>query len=479
MRGIVFCASLSTFLCWFGSSALAQFEEEYQPRGVYGKSDKELLLAIDDRYEIQMKRMGWDRLGLGGKIHDANEVVKKAFKEGKFIHDSSLNYLLEKTYRRIIAANELACSPGNLFLMKSPIINAGSFIEGSIIFTTGLLSLLDDESELAFIIAHELAHYEKNHAAIKLLSVKESNLEEETGRLLGKTLQGKVRVQRIKEIIDSNYESIRFGRQMEIEADSLAVSFIDRAGYNTKSAKSALEKLDLREDVWPIHGNDIFSPLNTPRYPFDPLWAAERSAAFQQEPKIILFFESDSIASHPDNTKRIEELGRDFGGLVDSDDRPRQAIKQEVRIVSQFESALAAFESKQFDYCLYHCLRLKKQYPNNKFLSTMIAQVLLGVYEARRQQLEDEYVPKWTTDYKADLRRCNDLLHNLKDGELLDLAFHFLSYSPNFDKENESHYYLLHKICLLSHRNEVAKKIAESYLEKFPDGEFVKSMRDR
>ncbi|MEZ4972863.1 MAG: M48 family metalloprotease [Cyclobacteriaceae bacterium] len=475
------CHALITILILGLSSILAhaQFDDNYIQRGTYDKSDKEMLLAIDDRYEIQMARMGASAFPIENRIYEANEAIKELFKDKRFIKDPPLNYLLEKTYQRLIHSNRLECTPGSLFLLRSPVVNAASSIEGSIIFTTGLLSILDNESELAFVVAHELAHYERNHAAIKLLGAKESNIEAETGRLLGKTLKGKVRVKRIKEIIDSNYESSRFGRQIEIEADSLAVLFLDKAGYNTKSAETALDKLDLREDVWPILGNDIFTPLNTPRYPFDPLWAAERSAAFQQEQKFILFFKADSIASHPETEKRIKEITWDFASLVESDDRLHQVINDEIRIVARFESAIAAFEDKQFDYCLYHCLALKRQYPENKFLSKMITEILVGVYEARRQQLEDEYLPRLTTDYKADLRRCNDLLHNLKDSELLDLAFHFLSYSPNFDKENESHYYLLHRICVLSHRNEVARKISESYLEKFPDGEFVKAMKAR
>ena len=49
------------------------------------------------------------------------------------------------------------------YVLKSTAVNAFSTDQGIIIFTTGLLAQLENEAQLAYIIAHEVSHYTEHH----------------------------------------------------------------------------------------------------------------------------------------------------------------------------------------------------------------------------------------------------------------------------------------------------------------------------
>lgn len=76
----------------------------------------------------------------------------------------------------------------------------------TISMTSETNKLLSDDGEMAFVIAHELAHVVRGHAPAKADSI---------GR-----------------------------QQMELDADELGIAFLLRAGYGQESAASAIRKLD-------------------------------------------------------------------------------------------------------------------------------------------------------------------------------------------------------------------------------------------
>ena len=56
--------------------------------------------------------------------------------------------------------------PGNinLLIVRDPVANACMFLNGTLIISTGLISLLHSEDELAAILAHEIAHFVLDHS---------------------------------------------------------------------------------------------------------------------------------------------------------------------------------------------------------------------------------------------------------------------------------------------------------------------------
>ena len=49
-------------------------------------------------------------------------------------------------------------------LLLDPIPKAEALSTGTILVSTGMVSMLDNEAQLAYVLGHEIAHVEKNHA---------------------------------------------------------------------------------------------------------------------------------------------------------------------------------------------------------------------------------------------------------------------------------------------------------------------------
>lgn len=124
----------------------------------------------------------------------------------------------------------LTCS-SDIHLARSNQRNA--FADGRHVFlTTGLLSRLQNDDELAFIIAHEMAHNILHHATI----MRSGDVNHGLGRTLGR--------------------SGRIVRETEREADALGAELMTDAGLDPVRGAAILERLggsDLGIDLFSAH----------------------------------------------------------------------------------------------------------------------------------------------------------------------------------------------------------------------------------
>jgi predicted Zn-dependent protease len=123
-------------------------------------------------------------------------------------------------------------------VIESDQINAFATPGGFIYFYTGILSMMDNEAELAAVMAHEISHVVGRHS-IKTLQAAYGGLialelalgdksEGAAGQLAGAVL---------------GIALTGYGRGNELEADEFGVYYMQRAGYNPHGAKSMFTKL--------------------------------------------------------------------------------------------------------------------------------------------------------------------------------------------------------------------------------------------
>jgi predicted Zn-dependent protease len=146
------------------------------------------------------------------------------------------NARVQAVGQRVITAAGLSNRPWDyaVFLDESP--NAFVLPGGHVGVTVGLLSLVENDDQLAAVIGHEAGHVVAHHAA-------ERASQETTSKILlgiagaaaGKTEFGKL-------VKDHGDDAAKFGvllpfsRKQELEADRLGVDFMQRAGYRPREA---------------------------------------------------------------------------------------------------------------------------------------------------------------------------------------------------------------------------------------------------
>jgi predicted Zn-dependent protease len=116
--------------------------------------------------------------------------------------------------------------------------NAFSSPGGFIYLTTGMLAMLENEAQLAAIMAHEVAHVIRRHGVKQMQ-------EREATNLAIAMLSRVTAVERYSKLVSLGELVLfqRFSREDEYEADNLGVRLLVRAGYNPTGMTQLLHKL--------------------------------------------------------------------------------------------------------------------------------------------------------------------------------------------------------------------------------------------
>lgn len=123
--------------------------------------------------------------------------------------------------------------------LNSAVENAFSVPGGYVYITRQLMGLMDDESELAFALGHEVGHIAANHAHIR-----EQYAERNPLGVFGSII-GAIFGPGINDVLlaRSRLDMLSFSREQEYEADALGIRYLIAAGYDPSGASEILAAL--------------------------------------------------------------------------------------------------------------------------------------------------------------------------------------------------------------------------------------------
>ena len=111
--------------------------------------------ASDDKFELGE---------VDQKLLDQIKLLDERFeKEGAVYHDPALDAYLTRVGMAIVADKKVEHVEWKFRALRDPVPNAFALPNGSIYINTGLLALLDDENQLAAVLAHEVTHVTQRH----------------------------------------------------------------------------------------------------------------------------------------------------------------------------------------------------------------------------------------------------------------------------------------------------------------------------
>lgn len=148
-------------------------------------------------------------------------------------------------------------------VVESPLYNAFACPGGIIFVTSTLIKSMEDEAELAGVLAHEVGHVGHKHA---LQSIKRAKFFEGVGQITAATMKGKDG-ENFRDMI-GDLQGILFDKgldkNMEFEADATAIETAYRTGYNPSGLVRVLEMLEKRESISEKKGSwfSTHPPLN-------------------------------------------------------------------------------------------------------------------------------------------------------------------------------------------------------------------------
>ena len=159
---------------------------------------------------------------------------------GGAYHSPRLEPLLTQTVDKLVAASERPDLKYEITILNSPSVNAFALPTGQLYITRGLLALANDNSELASVLSHEMAHVVARHAAIREDQARQAALVNRVANdLLSDPQLGALALAKSKITLAS------FSRAQEFEADGIGVGISARAGYDPYGAQRFLTSLGM------------------------------------------------------------------------------------------------------------------------------------------------------------------------------------------------------------------------------------------
>jgi len=152
---------------------------------------------------------------------------------------------VESVGRRVGAVSGVANSGQALHftLLNSAVENAFSVPGGYVYVTRQLMTLMDDESQLAFALGHEVGHIAANHAHIREQYAQQSRFGV-FGQIFGAIFGGSPLSNYIQQ--RSKLDLLSFSRDQEYQADTLGLSYLIASGYDPGGAARLLSALTLQ-----------------------------------------------------------------------------------------------------------------------------------------------------------------------------------------------------------------------------------------
>jgi len=191
-------------------------QEELDSLFIIGKDLLEIvgdLTELTDEEEIDYGNQIAEQFNLQVSLTDENQsyVEKIGNKISKYVTRNKIPYKF-----RVIDDNN--------------VINAYSMAGGNIWVTTALLNMVENEDELAFVIAHEIAHEDKKHNMRRVqLIFRAKQIGGEPAEFFAMVAQ--------------NLATLPFAKYQEFEADEWGAYLMHKAGYDKKGAIDFFKKL--------------------------------------------------------------------------------------------------------------------------------------------------------------------------------------------------------------------------------------------
>ncbi|SNZ13244.1 beta-barrel assembly-enhancing protease [Hydrogenobacter hydrogenophilus] len=262
--------------------------------------------------------------------------------------------------------------PYEFFVVNSDTVNAFALPGGPVFITRGLLLKLNNESELAGVLGHELGHINARHHAKFLEKMYAINLLYNISSVL---LADKPYAQALLQFgqVGGQLLALKFSRDQERQADELGVVYVLKAGYDPRGLLGVFETFKNMERT------------NVPEW----------------------------LQTHPLPQSRIEDVQREIenikpsGSLIyDTDEfqNIKKLLKQTENSYREFYAGKKAYQQKNYSIALSHFMRAVELYHDNYEARLYIAYILAkegNISQALRQvQTAYSIVPEvFSTNY--------------------------------------------------------------------------------
>lgn len=183
----------------------------------------------------------------------AHEFMRVVLQHYELIRDPTIVDYVNQVGQKIVAGLPSKPFKYHFYVIREATYNAFASPAGNIFVNSGLLAALDNESELAGILAHEIAHAQCRHISQRIERSSKMNLLALAGMAAGILLgvggsATAASAVTVGTMATEKSLALAYSREDEMQADQLGLGYLTAAGYNGTGLLTALKKI--RSKQW-------------------------------------------------------------------------------------------------------------------------------------------------------------------------------------------------------------------------------------
>ena len=191
-------------------------------------------------FEDDEKRL-WNR---------SEEEEQSIARSGMLYQDRELEAYINSIAKKVQPAEAYQRIPFHIHVLKNPYCNAFAYPNGHVYIHAGLLARIDNEAQLATLLAHEMTHATHRHQLREFRgALNKSAVFASTRSLLG-GLPGIGGLTTALGEIGTKASISGHSRDLETEADMVGIKLVVKAGYDAREAPKLFQHLkeEMEED---------------------------------------------------------------------------------------------------------------------------------------------------------------------------------------------------------------------------------------
>ena len=459
--------------------------ETYRPASYALPTLPKILAKINGRLERDLAALPKaNKTYLAKEYQERVDSLKSELLGENFLMDTLWNPWFQGVLDEIIRSNpDIPKTDITLLLSRYESANARSVGEGTLVFNIAMLPYLKNESQVAFILCHELAHYVNDHGNLALHQYINTLYSPETQKQLKEISKGKYnKSERALDLMKSMaYNGRRHGRFKESEADSLGFVFLSKTKYRIEDAITVLQVLDsIDQHQWPVI--PYATIFNASGFPFQKSWLEQPGfgGLSGQTPFKSDEFNADSLKTHPDCPKRIaltrkqlESLGEHPAG---NDFLQPESRFAKLKDWTNYEVVQGLYDRGEYGRALFRTLVLMTEKSDDTYLNTMVVKSLYEICQYQRahqlRHVLDLPGPENSQEYNRYLKFVNQF----RVSDLVRVTYHF--YRDRWDKFRQDEGFAFSAILAaqLAGEADEFKTRKQEYLTAFPKGKYAEEI---
>lgn len=318
-------------------------------------------------------------------------------KNKDFIFNSVLDNDISALIARLRKNNPEIPQKLKILIAKDNAPNAYCLADGTFVINLGLFNLLENDDQLASVIAHELGHKIGEHTLRDIVNyLNQDKLDKLTVQNIKSDRNN--RNKRAFDVLkDRLYKKGIEKRRIEMSADSLGFALYKKADFAKSDFVNALQNLKRYDTIAPmvVKVETYKKYFTLPNQDFKEKWLKKEDFSSYDYDNFKAKINKDSVASHPEIEERIARLQKYFPELktvappVSSSESFKKAEK-----IARMEILPNFFHSEEYGLGIYTCLQFLQEDEETKYYENWLGKCFAKIYEARKNYNLNRYLDR-------------------------------------------------------------------------------------